>query len=194
MINNNGNYMYLIRWYGPFYSRQDLEDWEREQESLFYLYLFQGKRKNKKTYNYYCGMTYDRSNSVSCVYNRMKDSNHHIHVFEQERKESLLIWVGTIANNVHPTRKDISICENMITSEIAQIELDESIIVNKTNKLPPTRNVYLINEWYNRNQIKYRPQSIDFIPNIVPDVITYDAASKNLYRAKKLVFISKMIS
>ena len=47
MINNNGNYMYLIRWYGPFYSRQDLEDWEREQESLFYLYLFQGKRKNK---------------------------------------------------------------------------------------------------------------------------------------------------
>ena len=103
-----------------------------------------------------------------------------------------MIWVGTIANNTRPTRKDISICENMITSEIAQIELDESRIVNETNKLPPVNNVYLINEWYSRYHIKYRPQSKEFIPNIVPDVITYDATSRNLYRAKKLVFISKM--
>lgn len=192
MINNNGNYMYLIHWYGPFYSRQDLEDWERQQESLYYLYLFQGKRKNKRTYNYYCGMTYDRSNCVSCVFNRMKDSDHHIHIFEQERKESIMIWVGTIASNTRPSRKDISICENMITSEIAQIELDESRIVNETNKLPPANNVYIINEWFNRHHIKYRPQLKEFIPNIVPDVITYDAESRYLYRAKKLVFISKL--
>ena len=164
MASNN---MFLLQWYGPFPNRHELKKWEDEQNEDFYLYLFQGKRKNKRSYKYYCGMTYTRKNNISCVATRMGDTNHHIHSFEKERPDTISIWIGQIANIKHPTQQDVRLCENMITSEMAQIEIDDFKVENQTNKLAPTQNVYIINEWFGLDCVEYRPQSRVYISNII---------------------------
>lgn len=185
-------YMYLVQWYGPFSSRKELKRWEDDQKESFFLYLFQGKRKNKRSFRYYCGMTYYRKNNNASVAFRIGDSNHHIHSFEKERPETISIWIGKIANLANPHQYDVRLCENMITSEMAQIEIDSINIENETNKLAPNQNTYIINEWYDHNGIEYRPKSSDYFPNRIPDVISYYAPTKSLYRAKKLVYYGNL--
>lgn len=92
----------------------------------------------------------------------------------------------------HPHQNDVRLCENMITSEMAQIEIDSINIENETNKLAPNQNIYIINEWYGQNGIEYRPKSSDYISNRIPDVISYYAPTKSLYRAKKLVYYGNL--
>ena len=178
--------IFLIQWVGPFNSKEDLKDWEIDQRDRFYLYLFQGKRYKKKKYKYYCGSTYDRKNSISCVFNRLSDRNHHIHQFEDERNDTISIWVGTIANRNHPSRKEVLLCEKMLTSEMVQLEIEDDAVENQTNTHAPKENVYIISEWYNRNLDEYRPKSPLFIPNIIPDIISYYAPDSFLCRCKRL--------
>ena len=78
----------------------------------------------------------------------------------------------------------------MITSELSQIELDDKKIVNGTNKKPPKQNVYVINEWYGKNNFEYRPMDSNTIPRIVPDVMTYYAPEQIYYRSKQLVRVN----
>ncbi len=180
--------IFLIQWYGPFESVDALKNWEINRKERFVLYLFQGKKNRKnKTYKYYCGETYDRKESVACVYVRMNDKDHHIHEFENGE---IKIWVGTIANKRKPTQKEVFLCEKMITSELSQIELDDKKIVNGTNKKPPKQNVYVINEWYGKNNFEYRPMDSNTIPRIVPDVMTYYAPEQIYYRSKQLVRVN----
>ena len=186
MVERN---IYLIQWFGPFNSKEDLKDWEIKQKDRFYLYLFQGKRTGKHKYKYYCGSTYDRKNYVSCVFRRLGDSNHHIHQFEEERRDSILIWVGIIANRDHPSRKEVLLCEKMLICEMAQLEIEDEAIENVTNTLPPKENVYIISEWYNSERSEYRPKFQVYIPNIVPDVIKYYAPKNYLYRSKHLKLV-----
>ncbi len=181
--------IYLIQWYGPFKSKEDLKEWEIKQRERFYLYLFQGKRKQKQKFCYYCGSTYDRKNSHSLVYKRLSDKNHHIHPFEEERGETISIWVGTIANRNHPKKKEVLLCEKMLTSEMSQLEIEDDAVENLTNTLPPKENVYIISEWYNPEYYEHRPKSKVYIPNIVPDIISYYAPKKYLYRIKRLKFV-----
>ncbi len=186
--------VFIISWYGPFSSREELRKWEVNRRQKYYLYLFQGKRYNMKTYKYYCGMTFDRKNTIACVAVRMGDTNHHIHSFEKERPKTISIWVGTFANLSRPKKTDVRLCEKMLTSELANIELDEKEHENKTNKQPPQETVYIINEWFDINRMidndgyydDYKSRSKDAIPNIVPDVMCYYAGSRDLYWARKL--------
>ena len=136
---------YLIQWYGPFSSKEDLKEWEdKKHDIVFNLYVFQAKRKGIKD-KYYCGMAFEQS-----VGERMKNKNHHIHEFEDNKTE-LQIWVGTIAN-VKANEYDVRICENIITSELAYLGVGDKHLKNKTNKKPPVNNVYIINEWWKNNK------------------------------------------
>ena len=36
---------YIIRWHGPFHSRQDLKEWELEYPDTCSLYLIRGKNR-----------------------------------------------------------------------------------------------------------------------------------------------------
>ena len=190
--------VYIIRWYGPFSSRQSLKEWEYKQRDCFYLYLFQGKRRNRKRYKYYCGMTFDRKKTIACVANRMRDADHHIHQFEEERPNEISIWIGTFANISRPKKSDVKLCEKMLTSELANIELDDNESENKTNKRPPRENIFIINEWFDirtgsdENSDDYddfESNDKNVIPNKVPDVMCYYYKTKALYRANKLQYV-----
>ena len=39
---------YLIKWYGPFKTRQLMKEWEDSRSEKFNLYVFQAKHKSKK--------------------------------------------------------------------------------------------------------------------------------------------------
>lgn len=173
--------LFLIQWYGPFRSRQELSEWESSNGSRFNLYLFQGKLPRKRTVNYYCGMTY----SQYSVSKRLGNRNHHIHDYEG-RPEDLYIWIGCIANRSRLTRKDVLLCENMLISEMVQMEIGESEKVNATSICPPAENVYIINEWFNKDGVEHRPLSGIYAPNKVPDVISYYAPEQLVYSAKRL--------
>lgn len=47
---------YLIEWYGPFFSKEELKKWEDTRSDKFNLYVFQAKQTGKSD-KYYCGMT-----------------------------------------------------------------------------------------------------------------------------------------
>lgn len=189
--------IFIIRWYGPFSGYEELKDWEFKRKDLFYLYIFQGKRHGKIKYKYYCGMTFDRKHTVACVANRMHDADHHIHIFEEERPETISIWIGTFANLSRPKISDVRLCEKMLTSELTNIELDINEHENRINKRPPHENVFIINEWFDINKVDddgdyydYESSCKDIIPNKVPDVMCYYADDKALYSARKLKFIT----
>ena len=80
----------------------------------------------------------------------------------------------------------------MLTSEMVQLEIENDAVENQTNTHAPKENVYIISEWYNSDLIEYRPKSPLFIPNIVPDIISYYAPDNSLYRCKRLKYINKM--
>lgn len=176
---------YLIKWYGPFTTRELLRQWEDCRSEVFNLYIFQAKRKRTKD-KYYCGMTYKQT-----VGERMSNSNHHIHEFEDERTVGLQIWIGTIAN-MKARKSDVCICENIITSELANIGVGEKNLKNKTNKKPPVNNVYLINEWWKTNddEIKKCPQGS--VPAIIPEVMEYYSETNALYGVNKLKYIGDL--
>lgn len=193
--------VFIIRWYGPFSSRKQLQDWEYKQKDCFFLYLFQGKKRKNGRFRYYCGMTYHRTKSDACVANRMNDGNHHIHDFESKHPETITIWVGTFANVSRPNKSEVRLCEKMLTSVLTNIELDVKEHENKTNKKPPQETVYIINEWYHvkknrdgtyKDHEDYESKSKVTIPNKVPDVMCFFTETGCLYGAKKLKCIAQL--
>lgn len=178
---------YLIQWYGPFSSKEDLKEWEdKKHDIVFNLYVFQAKRKGIKD-KYYCGMAFEQS-----VGERMKNKNHHIHEFEDNKTE-LQIWVGTIAN-VKANEYDVRICENIITSELAYLGVGDKHLKNKTNKKPPVNNVYIINEWWknNKDEDEIMRRTKGSVPDVVPEVMEYYMETKTLYGIKRLKKLGKL--
>lgn len=170
---------YLIQWYGPFSSKEDMKDWEdKKQDMVFNLYTFQAKRKGIKD-KYYCGMAFEQT-----VGERMKNKNHHIHEFEDQKTE-LQIWIGTIAN-VKAKEYDVRVCENIITSELAYLGVGDKNLKNKTNKEPPVNNVYIINEWWKKNEDELKRRTKGSVPDVVPEVMEYYKETKALYGTKRL--------
>ncbi|MBO7589705.1 MAG: hypothetical protein J6T18_09830 [Bacteroidaceae bacterium] len=186
--------VFLIRWYGPFESREQLSEWEIKDRpnQFFYLYLFQAKKKGKTKYDYYCGMTWHRKNSGACVANRMGDKNHHIHEYENERPKSILIWVGTIINKKIFSSDDVHLCETILISDLSIFDVDDKHLVNKKDMTyDGDNNVYIINEWFDKSKAedtryKQRPGGINAIPNLVPDVIIYNGRDESYSYAKRL--------
>ena len=81
---------YLIEWYGPFFSKEELKKWEDTRSDKFNLYVFQAKQTGKSD-KYYCGMTIRQT-----VGKRLKNNDHHIHDYENRQNVILQIWIGTI--------------------------------------------------------------------------------------------------
>lgn len=43
---------FLIRWFGPFFDREDERNWEREQKEKFNLYMICGIKEMLAIHNY----------------------------------------------------------------------------------------------------------------------------------------------
>ena len=176
---------YLIKWYGPFKTKEELKSWEDSRAEVFNLYAFQAKQKGKKD-KYYCGMAYKQT-----VGKRMGNHNHHIHNFESGESVSLEIWIGTIAN-IKAKEYDVRICENIITSELANIGVGEKYLENRTNKKPPVNDVYIINEWWKSNDCEIQRRKRNSVPAIIPEVMAYYSEAKSLYGINYLKYIGEL--
>ena len=176
---------YLIKWYGPFESRKNVKEWEDSRSETFCLYAFQAKHRGKKD-RYYCGMTFKQT-----VWKRMGNHKHHIHDFEDD-KCSLQIWIGTIAN-AKATKTTILVCENIITSVLANIGVGEKYLENKTNKKPPLNDVYLFNEWLRSDETYIMKRTRNSLPAIVPEAMVYYSESNNLYGVDNLKYKGELL-
>lgn len=176
---------YLIKWYGPFSSRKELRDWEdkRKRHEVFNLYVFQAKCKGKD--KYYCGMAFKQT-----VGKRLSNHNHHIHDYEDE-KTKLQIWIGAIAN-VKAKERDVRVCENILTSELAQLGVGEKYLENQTNKMPPRNNVYIINEWWKPSEDEIKRRLRRSVPDVIPEVMEFYNEYNALYGAHKLTYIGNL--
>lgn len=170
---------YLIRWYGPFTSKEELRKWEDKRPEVFNLYVFQARRKRNKN-KYYCGMTFKQTVGM-----RMRNHDHHIHDFEDEQTELLQIWVGTIAN-IKPKECDVRVCENIIISELAYIGVGVERLENSTNMNPPINDVYIINEWWKNNDVEIKRRPRESVPAVIPEVMAYYSETNTLYGIDKL--------
>jgi hypothetical protein len=156
--------VFLIKWYGPFKSIEEVKGWEEKQSFCCSLYLLHGKLKYAKTKDsYYCG------ESTRNISKRFKDKGHHIEEIE-ERLNS--IYVGCLSNVKRPTRSQIMLAEKIVTAYLSEAVGDR--LLNETNKYYPSQNVYVINEWWKPNGVDmWKRQPHNSPSNIVPDVLSY---------------------
>ncbi len=157
-----------------------------ERSDKFNLYVFQAKQTGKSD-KYYCGMTIRQT-----VGKRLKNHDHHIHDYENRQNVILQIWIGTIAN-VKAKEHDVRICENIITSELANITIGEKNLENRTNKKPPINNVYIINEWWKTNGDEVKKRSRGSVPDVIPDVLEYYGQTQALYGIARLKHIGSLL-
>lgn len=173
--------VFLVKWFGPFESLKAVEDWEIVQPFKCSLYLIQGKRKYAKTRDsYYCGMSSERM-----VFERLRDNNHHIG--EIERLGS--IYVGFFANIKRPNKSQIRLAEKILTACLTDLVGVDNVL-NVTNILYPSENVYVINEWWKTTGESVWERKPKNAPsNIIPDVLAYHINYNkeiDLYGCKKL--------
>lgn len=117
---------YIVKWFGPFFSREELEDWEVLHDFKSQLYLLHGKKKYAKTREcYYCGMT------TRTAYKRFKDANHHIGEIENRDHN---IYVGHFTNLI-PSAKDIKLVEKLLTSYLDYF-IGRKALLNKRIFMP----------------------------------------------------------
>lgn len=176
------NSIFLIKWYGPFKNRTEVQEWEETHKSIkCSLYLLHGKVKYAKTSEkYYCGK------SLRNVYERLGDKGHHIKEIE-DRLSS--IYVGCLSNIKHLIDSQISLAEKIITASLTDI-VGENCVLNRTNTYFPDESVFVINEWWKTNAESIWVRLPKNSPsNIVPDVLVYHIKGKDyfeLFGCKKL--------
>lgn len=157
---------YIVKWFGPFFNREELEDWEVLHDFKSQLYLLHGKKKYAKTKEYYyCGMT------TRTAYKRFKDANHHIGEIENRDHN---IYVGHFTNLI-PSTKDIKLVEKLLTSYLDYF-IGRKSLLNKTNFYAPNcvSEVSIINRWYNCRTVReYQRTPTNSPAHIVPDVLVY---------------------
>lgn len=163
---------YIIAWYGPFNSRQELTDWESDFSVPCWLYLVKGKKPHKQKCSVYCGMT-----CKQMVSGRLSNQNHHIREIE-DREDELEIWVGSYANATGKcTEYDVRLCENLLIHTLNYISAQENLdFINDTSYLAPVVPVAIINEWYygSRPEASVKRRLPGSIPSIMPDVINFN--------------------
>ena len=179
---------YVIKWYGPFSCRRTESCWERNLNFKCNLYLIKGKEPNQRKYRYYCGMT----RAQQGVFKRFQNTNHPIK--SMELREGLEIWVGCLSNIRQSTSFEghVFLCEKIITSVMTQIELDSDEIKNGTNFSAPDTNVYVINEWYSPEGRKWDKIKGKDVPQVVPDVIAFNAVTHAAYYTERLMNKTEM--
>lgn len=121
---------------------------------------------------------------------RMSNHNHHIHDFEID-KFSLQIWVGTIVNK-KASELDVRICENIITSVLANIGVGEKFLENRTNKKPPVNDVYIFNEWLRENDSYIMRRKRNSVPATIPEAMVYYSETHALYGVNNLKSLGEL--
>lgn len=179
--------VYLLEWYGPFNSPQEVLDWEAKKigDGKTYLYLFKGKTSAKSRVKYYCGQAFKQSAGK-----RLTNKNHHIN----EIKSELDIWVAKFQNDT-PKKDDVNLVENLVTSVLSQAILaDDKAMLNRINKHRPKRIVYLINEWYYPTgdpRMKYQKGSIPCLLHDVLICYPHDDSS-SIYGIERTKYINEL--
>lgn len=180
------NRVYILNWYGPFQDLDQLKEWEDREGNDTYLYIFQGKKKNaKKLTTFYCGQAFAQSAGK-----RMKNKNHHIEEV-YDRPDKLKIWVAKFENIV-PKKADVNVVENLFISYMSQcmIEKNEEV-ANKTALLAPSCQMYIINEWWDKNSDQVYKYKKGSLLSRIPDVIAY-YTNGVLYASNKLSYKSTL--
>lgn len=163
---------YIVSWYGPFHSIDEMAEWERLQDIDFCLYLVQGKKPNAKIYSYYCGQT------TRTVHERFTDRNHHIREIPNLRS----IWIGAIENR--HKEQDIDIAENMFI-DLLSGGVKEKQSLNRQSKRfkKQERNFFFICKW---NTPKRYCQPECSLKLVLPEVVVYLADTDEIKIAKRL--------
>ena len=176
------NRVCVLCWYGPFKDLAELKEWENKKGNDTYLYIFQGKKKRaKKTTTFYCGQAFKQSAGT-----RMKNQNHHIKEV-CDRPEDLKIWVAKFENIV-PKKTDVNVVENMLISYIYQYMIGKNEeVANKKSLLAPQCQLYIINEWWDKNEKEIGLYPRGSLFSRIPDVIAFYATG-SLYTSNKISF------
>ena len=187
-MDKNTNNIFLIKWIGPFDSKDDAAKYEKERAKIFKeqynLYLLQGKLKSAHKCSYYCGQT------TRPVYKRLNDKEHHIHDIENRPYQ---IWIGRFANKTL-TKTDINAVEKLIISELCHIGIGDDRMLNETNKKPPQYDVYVINQWYNwRTEREWSRLKKDVPAQYIPDFMAYNPDTGQIKGTVKIKSIGLMI-
>lgn len=175
--------LFLLHWYGPFTSQNELKEWEKEREAdeespSCFLYLIRGREKYKRKDTYYCGKAY-----AQYVWQRLGNANHHIHDFEGRPHE---IWVASFLSTSEPEEWEVNVCENLLTAVLVQKKLNSDYTANATNYKAPIISMSILNEWCFPNGRKRKKVSADSPADRIPDVIIYDKEAKTLKCSDKL--------
>lgn len=162
---------YIVSWYGPFQSIDEMDKWQRKQDVDFCLYLLQGKKPNAKVFSYYCGQT------TRSVPKRFKDWNHHIREIPNRRS----IWIGAFENRYN--REDIDIAENMFI-DLLWGQFGEQCLNKKSLYFQEHDfNVLFICRWHNP---KRHCQPECSLRLGVPEVVVYFTDTDEIKVARKL--------
>ena len=164
---------YLITWYGPFFSIEEMEEWQRQNEYIdCCLYLVQGKKPYAKDYSYYCGQT------IRTVFQRFKDRNHHINEIPNRRS----MWAGAFENRYN--KDDINIAENMFI-DLLSGGIKEQQCLNRQSLCfaPHECNMFFISKWHNPKRYQQPECSLKFL---LPEVVAYFTDNDEIKVAKKL--------
>lgn len=163
---------YLVSWYGPFHSVEEMREWQCRQDIDFRLYLLQGKKPRGKVYYYYCGQT-------ARIPKRLKDNGHHICEIPNSRN----IWIGAFEGRCRYSKKDINIVENMfiylLTEKVRYLNRQSLRFSPKDYDY----NVFFISRWYNPNHNRQPDYSIKLV---LPEVVAYSPDTGEVKIARKL--------
>ncbi|MBP1593066.1 MAG: hypothetical protein H6Q12_84 [Bacteroidetes bacterium] len=172
--------IFVIKWIGPFFSIEDLKEWEKfyNQDYIFNFYIITGKLKGKRLITKYCGIT---DTQRGYIHSRFYDKKHKVQNLSRETN----IWIGCLTDQSLRTRENLELCETMI---ISFWQPEEN---TKKRAYYPSNPMVLINRWFDtknklRINAKYPSQELS-------DVIIYDELNKGIYgteRLKKLVNIA----
>lgn len=162
---------YIVSWYGPFHSIEEMDEWLCQQNKDFCLYLVQGKKPNAKIYSYYCGQT------TRTVPERFNDRNHHIREIPNRRS----IWIGAFENRYNG--QDIDIAENMFI-DLLWGQFGEQCLNKQSLYFQECDfDVLFICKWYNPKLHKQPESSLKLV---LPEVIVYFSGTDEIKIAKKL--------
>ena len=166
--------IYVVNWFGPFSSIEDVEKWEKKNNENCNFYLIDGYFPRSKVLRYYCGQT--KREGVHC---RLKDKSHPINDFKKISE----IWIGFLVNS-DGEKDEINIVEKMATSVLAK-KIGDKYMVNKTNKSFPKTDVCLINEWKKKDKSSWKQCKFEeSVMKIIPDVMLHKYVYEKDYEMK----------
>ena len=167
---NNIDKVFIIQWVGPFFTLEELKEWEIENiDCKSNLYMFTGKEYRHRTVSDYVGIT-----EQEYVYKRLNNNHGKFNKISKD----LNIWVGHFSCSDHATRENISIVETLLISSW-QPNLNE-----RKKIYYPYSSICVINQWYKPNCCQYSNRI--YSAQDMQDVIIYNRDTEEFWGADRL--------